>query len=297
MADNISWDLYRSFLGVLREGSLSGAARTLGITQPTVGRHIAALEAALDQVLFIRAPSGLLPTEAAQALQLHAVEMESAAAAFDRTAQSRGEGVQGCVRVTASEIIAIEVLPRILAPLRECYPDLRIELVPSNQIQDLLRREADVAVRMVRPEQQQLLARRIGALELGLHASPAYVERHGLPASFAALRQHSLIGFDAETPFIRSQLKNLRGLQREDFSLRTDSDLAQLALMRAGAGIGVCQVALARTDTNLVRVLPAEFSLPLETWLTMHEDLRHSPRCRVTFDALAEGLKQYMGER
>jgi DNA-binding transcriptional LysR family regulator len=297
MAENISWDLYRSFLGVLREGSLSAAARTLGITQPTVGRHIAALEASLNQALFIRAPSGLLPTEAAQALQLHAVEMESAAAAFGRTAQSQGEGVQGCVRITASEVIAVEVLPAILVPLRERYPDLRIELVPSNQVQDLLRREADVAVRMVRPTQQQLLAQRVGTVEIGLHASQSYLARHGTPVSLADLGRHTLIGFDVEPPFLRKLDKHLGNLQREDFSLRTDSDLAQLALIRAGAGIGGCQSALARADAKLIRILPSAFSIPLETWVTMHEDLRHSPRCRVTFDALVEGLRQYIGER
>jgi len=295
MDSTISWDLWRSFLGVLREGSLSAAARALGSTQPTVGRHVAALEVALGQPLFIRAPGGLLPTEAAQALQAHAVDMESAAAALGRAVQRPGEGAQGTVRVTASEVVAVELLPAILARLREAHPALCIELLPTNRVQDLLHREADIAVRMVRPTQQQLVARRIGAIELGMHARRDYLDRRGMPACMEDLRGHSLIGFDSETPFIRSFLPYLKGLQRSDFSLRSDSDLAQLAMIRAGAGIGFCQVGLARRDPALVRVLPEAFSPPLETWLSMHEDQRHSLRCRVAFDALAAGLAEYVG--
>lgn len=291
----IEWELYRSFLGVLREGSLSGAARVLGMAQPTVGRHIAALEAALGLALFTRSPNGLLPTEAALALQPHARAMESTAAALERTAASYGDGVRGVVRVTASEVIGLEVLPPVLARLRGRHPELRIELLLSNEVQDLLQREADVAVRMARPSQEQLVARRVGAVELGLHASSGYLARYGTPASLDDLGGHALIGYDRPTPFVRAGLKRWPQFARERLALRTDSDTAQLALIRAGAGIGVCQVALARRAPQLVRVLPDAFSLPLETWVTMHEDLRDSPRCRVTFDALVEALAAHAG--
>ena len=294
MTTNIGWELYRSFLSVLREGSLSGAARALGITQPTVGRHVAALEQALDVVLFTRSQTGMLPTDVARALQGHAEAMESTAASLQRAATGQGEGVRGVVRISASEVIGGAVLPPIVAKLREQHPDLKVELVLTNKLQDLLRREADIAVRMVRPKQEQLVAQRIGAVDIGLHAHKDYLARHGTPRSVAGLAGHSVIGYDQETAFIRSAGKGLHGFGREQFSVRSDSDLTQFALIRSGAGIGLCQVGIARREPALVRLLPKQFAMQLDTWVTMHEDLRNSPRCRVAFDALAKGLRQYI---
>jgi DNA-binding transcriptional LysR family regulator len=295
MDSTIGWELYRSLLAVLREGSLSGAARLLGITQPTVGRHIEALESALGLALFTRAPTGLVPLEVALALRPYAEAMASTARALERAAGSHGEGVSGTVRISASEVVGVELLPPVLAALSQALPALKVELVLSNRVQDLLRREADIAVRMTAPRQDALVARRLGEIELGLHAHRAYLERRGLPTSPAQLAGHTLIGFDEETPFIRAQRAHLpAGLQRRDFSLRADSDLAQLALIRAGAGIGVCQAALAARDQQLVRVLPQAFALRLPVWLAMHEDVRDSPRCRVSYDALAAGLVSWL---
>ncbi len=296
MDKDIGWELYRTFLAVLVEGSLSGAARALGITQPTAGRHIQSLEKSLGFALFTRSQTGLIPTEAALALRGHAQAMRSTAAALQRAAESHGDGVKGTVRVSASEVIGVEVLPPIVAALRHRYPQLRIELVLTNRVQDLLRREADIAVRMTTPKQDVLVARRVGDVVLGLHAHQSYLKLHGTPSQPGDLANHALIGFDEETPFLRAAAKALPALggwTRRNFSLRTDSDLGQLALLRAGCGIGVCQVALARRDPSLVRVLPRQFALALETWVTMHEDLRDSPRCKVTFDALVKGLTSH----
>jgi DNA-binding transcriptional LysR family regulator len=259
-----------------------------------VGRHIAALEKSLKLALFTRSPTGLLPTEAALALQIHAESMEITAAALERTAASQGAGISGVVRITASDVIGVEVLPTVVARLRHDHPDLKIELVLTNRVQDLLRREADIAVRMTPPRQETLIARRVGRIEIGLHASREYLAIHGTPRNIAELTRHTLIGFDQETAFIRSARKSLPAMSREMFSLRTDSDLAQLALIRAGAGIGGCQVPLARRSDSLVRVLQRQIALPLETWITMHEDLRNRPSCRVVFDALVAGLQQHV---
>lgn len=299
MADAIGWELYRTFLFVVQEGSLSGAARALGITQPTAGRHIKSLEAALGVSLFTRSQNGLLPTDVALALQSHAQAMQSTAASLARVASGHAKGtdVTGVVRVSASEVMGVEVLPPILAGLREQHPGLVVELVLSNRVQDLLQREVDIAVRMVQPVQTQLVARRIGRIDIGLHAHPRYLEAHGAPANVAALAGHALIGYDRMTAFIREASKLLPDtITREAFSLRSDSDLAQLALIRAGAGIGMCQAALAARD-GLVRLLPKACSFSLDTWVTMHEDLRASPRCRATIDALAQGLEQYVTSR
>jgi len=287
------WQLYRTFLGVLQEGSLSGAARQLGLAQPTVGRHVEALEQALGLALFTRSQQGFAPTEAALALRPHAEALAAAAAALRRVASRQGEGLGGTVRISASEVVGIELLPPLLAPLQDAHPGLVIELTLSNRVDDLLRREADVAVRMLRPEQEALVARRIGGIAIGLHAHRDYLARFGTPASAEELRGHRLIGFDRETAFLRSLREQAPMLRRDAFTLRTDSDVAQLAAIRAGAGIGACQVALARRDPALVHLLPREFSVTLDTWVVMHEDLRHSRHCRLVFDALADGLARY----
>lgn len=296
MTSSPGWELYRSFLAVLQEGSLSGAARALGLTQPTVGRHVSALEQALDLSLFTRSAAGLQPTESALALREDAELMQSTAAALERAARGLGQAVQGAVRISASEVMGVEVLPPILSELQAQHPQLEIELVLSNRVQDLLRREADIAVRMTVPRQEALLATRVGEVPLGLHAHRRYLARHGMPQSLAELAGHRLIGYDQETPFLRaaSARLNLPAWSRERFAARCDSDLGQLALLRAGAGIGICQIALARRDPELVQLFPQQFSMALESWVVMHEGLRRSPRCRVSFDALVQGLRAYM---
>ncbi|WP_420998436.1 LysR family transcriptional regulator [Cupriavidus sp. 30B13] len=296
MTSNIGWELYRAFLSVLKEGSLSGAARELGLTQPTVGRHVAALEAALGVALFTRSQLGLTPTEAALGLRAYAETMASTAASLERAASGYGEGVRGVVRISASEVVGVEVLPPIVEQLRRRHAQLKVELVLTNRVQDLLRREADIAVRMMRPEQAQLVARRVGNIELGLHARKDYLVRCGTPQRTSELARHALIGYDQPSAFVRAASRSFREFTRDAFAIRTDSDLAQLAMIRGGVGIGICQAALAARDDTLVRVLPAAFSMQLETWVTMHEDLRDSPRCRAAFDALAEGLAAYAGQ-
>lgn len=293
MATEPSWELYRSYLSVLQEGSLSGAARALGLAQPTVGRHVEALETSLGLNLFTRSQTGLLPTPAALELKPYAEAMHSSAAALMRAAEGQGD-VRGTVRISASEMIGAEVLPPIVAELQAAHPGLKVELALTNRVEDLLLREADIAVRMVRPNQDALLARRIGVVELGLYAHREYLRKRGTPEKTADLAKHALIGFDEETPFLRAGSKSLPGWRRDAFAMRTDSDLAQFALIRAGAGIGVCQVALARRYPDLVRVMGDDFMFPLEMWVAMHEDLRHSARCKVPFDALCVGLEHHV---
>lgn len=289
-----SWDFYRTFLMVLSEGSLSAAARELGLTQPTVGRHINALEETLGFTLFTRSPQGLLPTDAALELQPYAETMAATSSALLRAASGQHGAIGGTVRISASEVIGVEVLPPILAELNREYPDLSIELSASDTVEDLLRQEADIAVRMVRPEQDALVALHIGAVPLGFHAHQSYLDRHGVPETIDDLSRHSLIGFDRQTAAIRAIMARTPNLPSARFALKTDSNVAQLAAIRAGFGIGICQNALAKRDPRLVHVLADAFEMKLETWLVMHENLRASPRCRVAFDALAKGLKAYM---
>lgn len=290
MAPDIEWELWRTFLAVLEAGSLSGAARELGIAQPTAGRHVAALERALGTVLFTRSPTGLIATVAAEALRRDAAGMRSTAAALARTAVSTR--AVGTVRLAASEIVGVELLPDILATLAREHPALEVELVLSNRVQDLLRREADVAVRMVRPAQDALVARRVGAIEVGLHAHADYLARRGTPCTVDELAGHTLIGVDQSSPHVRAIAGSLPWIDTIGFGLRADSDLAQLALIRAGAGIGFCQAGFAGREPALVRVLKTAVSVSMEMWIAMHEDLRSSARCRIVFDALVAGLSR-----
>ena len=288
------WELYRSLLAVLHQGSLSAAARTLGVTQPTVGRHIVELEQALAVALFTRSPRGLLPTEAARALEPHARAMAVAADTLVRAASGEAGAARGTVRITASEIIGTEVLPKILTSFRERHPAVTIELVLSNRPEDLLRREVDIAVRMLRPTQSALVARPIGRIALGLFAHRRYLHAHGAPRNLDAVRQHSLIGFDRDPYAARLLGQHGMPLTSDLFTLRTDNDLAQLAAIRAGFGIGVCQVGIARREPDFVHVIPDDFGLDLEVWVAMHEDLRATRRMRLMFDHLAAELLVYV---
>jgi DNA-binding transcriptional LysR family regulator len=288
------WELYRSFLAVVREGSLSGAARRLALTQPTLGRHIAQLEAALGIALFTRSPGGLAPTDEALALLPHAEAMEASAAAVVRTASGAAGDESGTVRITASEIVGAEVLPPILAAFRRRHPRIALELVLTNRTEDLLRRDADIAVRMARPKQEALLARRIGIVPLGLYAHRRYLARFGTPTDIDELRRHHLIGFDRDARSWQSLNEPRLSFDRALFSFRTDNDLAQLAALRAGLGIGGCQRPIAARDKALIPVLLEALAFRLDMWLVMHEDLRASRPLRLLFDHLAEGLGRYV---
>ena len=286
---NLDWELCRSFLTVLREGNLSRAARVLRLTQPTLGRHIDEMEKTLGVALFTRSPHGLAPTDAALDLMPHAQAMAAAAEALIRAASGGAGEARGTARITAPEFIG-EVLPPILAGLRVKYPKIVIELVLTNRTEDLLRREADIAVRMVRPTQAALVARRLGDIRFNLHAHRAYLDRHGVPKTMDALHDHALIGFDKGMASIQALRDSGSPMVREALAFRSDSTLAQLAAIRSGYGIGSCPNIIARRDPDLVPVLADQFGVSADLWLAMHEDQRSNRRVRLAFDHLATGL-------
>ncbi len=292
MSSEPDWTLYRTFLAVAKLGSLSAAARSLGLTQPTVARHVESLEAELEVDLFLRSPRGLLPTDIALALLPQAEAIAASASTLLRTAAS-GKGLMtGSVRVSASEAMGVERIPTILAALRVTHPRLDIQLVLSDSLHDLLTREADVAVRQTAPTQGALFAKKLPPTELGLYAHASYLKRRGAPRSLSELVEHDIIGFDRETPAMRDMLQQFPALAKARFALRTDSDLAKFAAVRAGLGIGVMQVGIAARDVSLKRVLGDGVSIPLPLWIVMHEDLKSSAICRAVFDALAVGLSE-----
>ena len=296
------WELYRTFLEVARDCSLSGAARALGLTQPTAGRHIGQLEAQLGLKLFSRSPQGLKPTPAALELVSHAETMAAASQALRRTASGGAREDRGTVRITASEMVGCEVLPPMLARFRERYPGIALELVLNNRNEDLLRRDADIAVRMVRPRQKSLAARRVGKSPVGLYAHRAYVERFGLPKTPRDLESHCLIGFDRNDRPLKSLQPENPGsmpwlLSPKMFGFRSDNDLAQFAALKCGVGIGGCQHGIARNYPELVPVLAKVIRFELDIWLVMHEDMRSTARIRRLFDHLNAELSALLRSR
>lgn len=294
MPHDPEWHLYRAFLAVLRERSLSGAARALHLTQPTLGRQIAELEAGLAQPLFTRAQGGMTPTALARALQPMAEAMEAAAGAMRRTADGVGTA-DGTVRIAASEIVGVEILPPMLAAIRMEHPGLVFELALSNRADNLLRRDADIAVRMFRPRQDAIIARRLGSVEIGLFAHRDYLARFGTPATQADLTRFHMIGFDRDDSALRGINAPTLRIDRSLFRFRSDSDHAQLAAIRAGLGIGGMQHPLATIWPELCPVLPDEIHFPLEYWLAMHEDQRLLAPVRTVYDALAAQLLTWLG--
>ena len=290
-----SWELYRSFLAVLSGGSLSAAARRLGLSQPTIGRHIEALEAALGGlVLFTRSQQGFTPTDAALELEADVRTMASAAEAVVRTASGEAGEARGVVRITASEVIGAEVLPSLLADFQDVHPGVVTELALANHTEDLLRREADIAVRMVQPTQGALLSQKIGTVKLALYAHRRYVDRHGLPQTAAEVLTRPLIGFDRRPSVSPSLVSKGFSVTRELFAFRSDSDLACIAALRSGFGLGVCQVPLAAREPDLIPIGLDVLNFELGIWLVMHEDLKGVRRMRLMFDHLVEGLRAYV---
>ncbi|MEJ1934273.1 LysR family transcriptional regulator, partial [Nostoc sp. NIES-2111] len=278
MPSDLDWSWCRSFLGVLRTGSFSAAARRLGVAHPTVRRHVLDLERQLGAPLFLRSPAGLEPTETALALRQAAETMEAAAANLVRTASGPAGAVEGTVRITASEIMGAEVLPSILAELKREHPRLAFELALTDAIEDLLRHEADIAVRMIRPAQVDLVARRAGVVGLGIFATKGWIETHGNPASLRDLMgTGGLAGYDRERGLIEALRKAGMKADPAEFGFRSDSTLAQLAAVRAGLAAGFVQVPQAARDPNLTRLLPGVMH-PLVSWLTVHPDLRAAGR-------------------
>lgn len=287
---DVNWSYWRSFLAVLQTGSLSAAARSLSLTQPTVGRHIDNLEDALGAPLFLRSQDGLTPTPFALSLEPKAQAMAMSAQAMKRLAKTGSTALEGTVRITASEIVGVEVLPPILRGFRVKYPRVALELVLSNTQDDLLKADADIAVRMIRPKQKRLIAKKVGDVPIGLYAHDSYLEKRSIPPSIVDLFDHDLIGIDRDVKRWAGMILNGRPITPDDLSFRCDSDIGQLAALRAGLGIGVCQRIIAKSDPNLIEVLPTQIQIALEMWIVMHEDLKSHQSARAVFEHLAKEL-------
>ncbi len=288
--DALDWTLTRSFLAVAESGSLTGAARRLGLSQPTLSRHITDLESKLGP-LFHRQPRGLAPNDTALALLPHAKAMEEAAARLSLAAAGREEAPTGTVRITASRVVSFHILPAVLADLRRAEPGIDIDLVPSDTSENLLMREADIALRMYRPDQAEVITAHVADLPFGIYAARSYIDRHGMPLTFDDFLRHDMIGFDRSDLMLRMMAG--MGIQRKrtDFPIRCDDQLVYLELLRAGLGIGGMQTIIARRLPELVRLVPDLPLPPLPVWITAHQALRHTPRIRRVFDHLTQAFR------
>ncbi|MCF8200324.1 MAG: LysR family transcriptional regulator [Sulfuritalea sp.] len=290
--DRFSWDLARSFLAALNQGSLLSAARQLKTSQPTVGRHIAELESQLGLVLFERTGRGLKPTAVGLRLADAARSMEASALELARLATGTKVSETGTVRISASQPVACYMLPPILRAMQEALPHIQVELVSSNAVSNLLRREADLAVRMVRPEQASLIARRIGNVGVGAYASRDYLRRNGTPDKPQDLLQHRLVGYDQNEDILRGFARLGTPITQEAFDLRSDDLIVQWEAVRAGLGIGFAADYVAAADPDIVAVVPSLKIPTLPVWLVVHREIRTNKLIRAVFDFLAEAIAQ-----
>ena len=290
MKQDFDWSLIRSFLAALDHGSLLGAARALNSSQPTIGRHIAELESQFGLVLFERTGRGLLPSETALRLADSARSMETGALQVARNVSMAQAGVSGTIRLTASQPVACVLLPPLLARMRLALPEVQVELVVSNEVSNLLRREADIALRMVQPDQATLIAKRIGKVTLGAYAHRDYLRRRGTPKQPSELASHDLVGADKSDTILQGFASFGLPMQREHFALRTDDLMAYLEAVRAGLGVGFLADYVARTDNALVPILPMLKLPPIPMWLAVHREIRTSRRIRAVYDFLGKAV-------
>jgi DNA-binding transcriptional LysR family regulator len=288
------WSLWRSFAAVVEKGSLTAAARKLGLSQPTLGRHIEALEADLGVPLFERTLQGLRPTDAALRLYEPVAGAQRALAEAELMAEGSSAELGGSVRITASTVISHYVLPPLLAGLRQRHPSVALELVPSDSAENLLLREADIAVRMFRPTQLELVTRKLGTIATVACAHRDYLARRGTPARLEDLAGHNLVGFDRSDLIIAGARQMGFELTRAQFNMRTDSQTAMWELIKAGLGIGFAQRRLVAETPGMVALLEGAPFPELEVWLTTHRELYTSRRVRAIYDALAEALGAYL---
>ncbi|MEP1765795.1 MAG: LysR family transcriptional regulator [Sulfitobacter sp.] len=283
----LPWHLLQSFAAISETGSLSAAAKLLGSSQPTLSRHLTQLEERIGSRLFFRTPAGLTLTPEGATARAHADAMAQSAA---QLAFSGDQTVSGTVRITASQIAATYLLPPMLTDLHQAHPALDLELVATDQTENLLRREADLAVRMYRPTQNDLIAKKVGALPLGIFAARSYLARAGMPDSPNDLHAHTVIGYDRSTLIIDGMRQMGLNVDRGFFSFRSDDQVVCWRMVQAGMGIGFGQLSFGLPDPDMVQLWP-DFEIgTLPVWLTAHQELRMSPRVRICFEHLAQSF-------
>tara|TARA_R110002096_G_scaffold350395_2_gene543519 strand:- start:103982 stop:104890 length:909 start_codon:yes stop_codon:yes gene_type:complete len=288
---HLEWSLVQTFIAVADEGSLTGAAKRLGQSQPTIGRHIARAEEVLGVALFTRARRGLELTDVGTAILPAARDMAAAAARVSLAAAGQSQTLSGVVRITASVVMANFVVSELIVGIRRAEPNIELELHASDTTENLLFHDADIAVRMYRPEQLDIITKHIGDMRLGLFAAQSYLERRGTPKTLESLMEHDWIGYDKSELMIMAMREMGWDVGRSFFGLRCDDQAAYWRLLVAGGGIGAGQEYVAAQHPSVTRIMPSIEIPPIPVWLTAPAILRQSPRIRRVYDLLAEGLR------
>ncbi|MEO1139530.1 MAG: LysR family transcriptional regulator [Pseudomonadota bacterium] len=290
MNKDFDWTRLRAFLATADTGSLSAAARELGLTQPTLGRQVSALEDELGLALFERSGRALQLTDAGRDLLTHARAMKEAASHISLIAQGRAQSLDGLIRVTASDMLSAYVLPDILLKLRKLAPRLRVDIVAANDIRDILAREADIAIRHVRPTEPDLIARLIGDAPAHLYTSKEYLAAHGTPVTTDDLKSHDFISFGDDTRLIMGLAEWGISIEATQFTTGSTSGITTWELMQKGFGIAPMSDDIAAQFPEAVRLLDGVTDITFPIWLVTHRDLHTSRRIRLVFDLLGEML-------
>lgn len=289
---DFDWNQVRALLATAEEGTMSAAARALGQTQPTVSRQIGALEERLGVVLLERGPRTTALTAAGLDLIEHVRGMADAAMRLSITASGSGEAVEGRVTITAGDMVSAYLLPDVLGEIATQAPGLVIDLAPSNEVRDLVRREADIAVRHVPPSEGVLIARRVRDSSARLYASPAYVARYGRPTALEELSRHAFVGLSPLERYLPVLAQRGAPLSPEQFRYTAANGVTMLALVRRGLGIGIVPAYAAAASDDLVPVLADQFQVDIPIWVVAHRELKASKRIRIVFDGIVDGLSK-----
>jgi DNA-binding transcriptional LysR family regulator len=288
--EQMDWNLMRAFGATADAGSLSAAARKLGLTQPTLSRQVAALESALGVTLFERVGKRLALTATGAGLLDHARAMSASADAMALAAAGKAQDVSGLVCISATDAFCAFVLPDIIERIREQAPQITISIVSTDSISDLRRREADIAIRHVRPTEPELIARQVVEMSAGLYAAESWIERHEAPRSAADLGRVDLLGFEPVEKFVKHLGELGIPATMDQCRIVSENAVVLWEMVRRGLGVGVVLTEVAERMPGLVRLLPLSPAIPVPVWLVTHRELHTSRRIRIVYDAIAEGL-------
>lgn len=289
--NGLNWSLLQSFAAVYETGTLTAAAQRLGLTQPSLGRHVAQLEQQLNATLFETYARRKIPTQLAHELAQEVAQMQTYAARVQIKAEGQEQILGGVVRITASDVVASYLLPGAIGELMADNPGLELEIVATNSTENLLLREADIALRMHEPDQDDLIVTKLGDTQMGLFAHETYIARMGMPDAWPAFKDHIMLGYD-QNPLMMQVLTRLGiDASSSDFRLRMDDQSAHIEYLRAGLGIVATQRLVAQAIGGVVEI-SANLELPsLPIYLTAHRELRHTPRIRRVYDALVQHFR------
>ncbi|MBS9718196.1 LysR family transcriptional regulator [Pseudohalocynthiibacter aestuariivivens] len=290
ISKSFDWNQARAFLATAEEGSLSAAARLLGQRQPTLSRQVANLEQDLGVMLFERVGRRLVLTEPGVELLEHFKTMGAAADLVSLVASGQSQTVEGKVSITATDVLATHLLPQVLRRIRDVAPSINISVITSNEVRDLMRREADISIRHARPEQPDLVGKKIGEVSAHLYASSRYLQSYGYPETVADVSGAEFIGFENPEHLLSALAARGLSLTDRNFKLSTNSGPAYLAMVGEGLGIGLLSKEIAATMSELTPVLPEINPIAIPVWLVTHRELHTSRRIRLVFDLLAESL-------